>query len=144
MPKTRRKVKTKEKLSRASPRPGRKPSTEAETELDIKERYLDALRRMGFPYHAAKAVNVSPRIVHRWLEEDPAFAATYQDIYEEWEKTRLNDLEAAAYRRALERSDQLMKFLLASLDPKYRDRVEQEMRGKVHVEFEDNLNLEEL
>ena len=115
-----------------------------EDEGELKRQYLDALKRMGFPYHAAKLVGISPRVMHRWLEDDPAFAAHYGEIVEEWEKVRLNDLEAAAFRRALERSDQLMKFLLASLDPKYRDRVEQDVKGKISLDMNENLSLEEL
>jgi len=115
-----------------------------EEEVELKEKYLDHFQRIGYAYHAAKMVGISPRVLHRWIEDDPAFAERYKEIAETIEKIRLNDLEAAAFMRAIERSDQLMKFLLASLDPKYRDRVEQDVRGRVQVEFEDNIDTTNL
>ena len=134
-------VKSRVKDKKAS---GRKPTTPVESEQELKQKYLEVLKRVGFVYHAAKTIGITPRILHRWLQEDPAFALSYQEIVEEPEKLRLNDLEAAAFQRALARSDQLMKFLLSSLDPKYKDRVEAGLRGGVTVTFEDNVATDEL
>lgn len=125
--------------------PGRPTKTEVSSEADLKEKYLDILRRIGYTYHAAKMVGITPKILDRWLQEDPAFAASYKEIVEEVEKLRLNDLEAAAFQRAIARSDQLMKFLLSALDPnKYRERVEQDVKARLNVQWDDNLELEEL
>jgi hypothetical protein len=140
MPQTARKVHVNSRVKRKSNR-GRKPSVPVTEEQELKQKYLEVLKRVGYSYHAAKTVGITPKILHRWLEEDPAFAMSYQEIVEELEKLRLNDLEAAAFQRALARSDQLMKFLLASLDPRYRDRIEQ--KGGITISFSDNVVTEE-
>jgi hypothetical protein len=140
MPQTTRKIHVKSKVKKKSNR-GRKPSVPVTEEQELKQKYLEVLKRVGYSYHAAKTVGITPKILHRWLEEDPAFAMSYQEIVEELEKLRLNDLEAAAFQRALARSDQLMKFLLTSLDPRYRDRIEQ--KGGITISFSDNVTTEE-
>jgi hypothetical protein len=127
---------------RQKSRRGRKPAIAPTDEQALKQQYLDVLKRIGYSYHAAKTVGITPKILHRWLEDDPAFALSYNEICEEAEKLRLNDLEAAAFQRALARSDQLMKFLLASLDAKYKDRIEQ--RGNITVAFQDNVEADTL
>lgn len=66
---------------------------------------------------AAKKVGVDYSTTKRWIENDPTFKARLDEFKDMWE----DNLRAAALKRATEKSDTLLIFLLKSLNPAQYD-----------------------
>ena len=88
---------------------------------DTQARFLKAYRTGGTILDAAAAAKVGRRTHYDWLERDAAYAAAFAEAKEE----AVEGLEAECYKRALNRSDLLLMFLLKAHKPgMYRDRWE--------------------
>jgi hypothetical protein len=102
-------------------------------------RFLAAYARTGTILHAALESGIERRLHYRWLDEDPAYAATFAEA----EVAAVEMLEREARRRAVDGveepiywqgqkidtlrkySDALLIFLLKAARPdKYRERVD--------------------
>jgi hypothetical protein len=93
---------------------------------------------------ACAKADVRYTTVGQWVESDAAFALGMKEIEEEHKMSRLENLEAAATRRALIKSDKLAQFLLERLDPAYGTRIKEEHSGAVTVIFNDNVDTTQL
>jgi len=124
--------------------PRRRPRIPTDKSLPHKERFLISFRKWGMQSKALTDADLTLKQLKAWMEEDEAFAAQFDDILEELELETKEELEAVALKRAVTRSDQLIKFLLGKLDPTYRERSEIEHKGNVQIVYRENLNLEEL
>ena len=79
---------------------------------------------MGTVRSACTAAGIGRRTWYDWLEEDRAFAALVDDAREDV----IDQLEKAAFQRAMDGSDGLLIFLLKALRPgKYRDALKIDM-----------------
>lgn len=89
----------------------------------LKVPFLEAFRKSGTIYEAAGAVGINRDTVNDWRKSDPKFEADYStaniDLTER--------LESTAFSRAMERSDQLLIFLLKARCPDmYRGESQRE------------------
>lgn len=93
-----------------------------------KEAFLDALREGATVKKACATVQVGRSTMYRERDNDPDFAAEWEDAYDEGADV----LEAEAFRRATEMgSDTLLIFLLKARRPeKFRDNVKHEHTGR--------------
>jgi hypothetical protein len=110
--------------------------------INLKDRFLVAYRKWGYRTRAAEEIGITWKTVERWLHEDEAFREHFDDIQSEIELIWQDDLEEAGLRRALSHSDLLLKFILAKLNPKYRDKSEVEHHGT--VVFKENISTDGL
>lgn len=75
---------------------------------------------------ACRAANITRRTYYDWLDEHPEF----RKLAEEAIEAGTDGLEDVAADRAMERSDQLLMFLLKSRRPDlYRERTETRLTG---------------
>ncbi len=87
---------------------------------------LEALARGMSPTSAANAAGVGRSTAYLWRQEDPAFAAEWDDAV----AVGIDRLETEVFRRAIEYSDKLATFLLKKRRPEvYGDRATR--KGKV-------------
>jgi len=77
---------------------------------DRQERFLRAFSQIPHIGEACAAASISRNTYYRWLKEDEAFAEKAKEA----EEYGLDELEAEAIRRAKEKSDVLLIFLLKS------------------------------
>ncbi len=76
-------------------------------------RFLTA-HQLGAPTtQAAQIAGVSRATLYRWRDEDPEFAQAWLESRDK----SMEDLEVAAYRRAIQGNDRLLMFLLKSHMP---------------------------
>lgn len=69
-------------------------------------------------------MNVSPRTIYRWRQEDSEFAQKYVEA----DMNITESLERTAMTRALQSSDTLLIFLLKARNPeKYKERFQHEI-----------------
>lgn len=88
---------------------------------DWREQFLSAYAKHGVVTRACLAAHVSRAVLYLALREEPAFAAAYEEAFE----ASTDELEVEAIRRAKEKSDTVMSFLLKARRPLvYRERVE--------------------
>lgn len=81
---------------------------------------------------ACREIGVSTRSVQRRRKSDPEFAARFDEAYE----LSTQALEREAFRRAADKSDLLLIFLLKARRPNvYRDNVTHEHKGKLTLEL---------
>ena len=78
-----------------------------------KKEFLEVYRRIGVISRTAKEICVSVSAVRGWLKKDEKFKKQFEKAYEEVTDT----LEAEAIRRAMEKSDSLLMFLLRTRKP---------------------------
>lgn len=109
-----------------------------------KETFLIAYGRKGQIKPALQEADISYKVFKTWLEQDPVFKERYEDIKAEIDLAKTELLEDAAIARAVNRSDQLLKFLLENLNPAYKERYSLEHEGKITVQFKENLDLSKL
>jgi hypothetical protein len=95
--------------------------------------FLEAYRKYGVIWRAARAVGISRDAVFDWRRQDRAFATEFNDAL--CSNTEL--LEASAIRRALKGNTALLIFLLKARKPeKYSERYYHRVRnGKVADEI---------
>lgn len=117
-----------------------------------KAAFLVAFKEVGNITHAAKLAGVSRRSHFQWLKNDPQYCIDYGEAQQE----ALENLEAEAYRRAVQGvvepvygsggtgvgtvqvgqirkySDVLLIFMLKGANPeKYRDRIDTKISGAI-------------
>jgi AcrR family transcriptional regulator len=93
-----------------------------------KELFIKHFNELHYVTSAARVVDVNPRTVYRWYENDPEFAAK-MDVAT---KAATEDLECIAEERAKKFSDTLLIFLLKARDPeRFKDRVSTEIDIRV-------------
>jgi hypothetical protein len=98
-----------------------------DTSLERRRRvFLDALGATLNVSLAARRAGVTRQCVYQWREREPGFAAAWQALIDE----RLDDLEAEAFRRAMDGSDMLLWRLLAT---HRREVYGAEVRHRVEV-----------
>jgi hypothetical protein len=89
-----------------------------------KARALARFRQLGTVRSACIAAGIGRRTWYDWLEEDRAFAALVYDARDDV----VDELEKAAFQRAIDGSDGLLMFLLKAFRPsKYRDALKIDM-----------------
>ena len=99
--------------------------------------FLGALTEGASVTAACGRAVITRRTVYVWREADPEFAAAWDDAIE----AGTDALEDEALRRAKDKSDTLLIFLLKARRPeKYKDRVSTEHSGTAHKSFEDWLD----
>lgn len=100
-----------------------------------KQRFLEALAGIGTILHSARAAGISPSQVYQWRLKDPKFEAAYLAAKE----ANTQNLEASAYKRAMEGDTVLTIFLLKSRRPEiYRDRID--VRAQVDATYRAELD----
>lgn len=108
---------------------------------ELKDFFLDALRKVDYRAHACKVVGVPYSAVKRWMESDAEFTEAVLEI----EELITERCRAAVIKRAVDGveepvfyqgvatdtktvySDLLLMFELKRRDPKYRDRAQLEI-----------------
>lgn len=91
-----------------------------------KDRFLDVLEQTNSVTHACKAITINRRTAYLWREQDPEWAADWDDIKE----SNMDELEASAYERAMRGETVLTIFLMKGWKPdKYRDNWRGEITG---------------
>lgn len=98
-----------------TPRPPKPRNVNAQDAF-ITEYFANGGRKQA----AAKVVGVDYSTVKRWFQHDAAFRERVEDFRDMWR----DQLRAVAFKRASEKSDTLLIFLLKSLEPEtYDDQV---------------------
>lgn len=102
---------------------------------DWKERFLRKLTERANVSEAARLAGINRQYAYRARDEDPEFAAGWDEAVEE----AIDKLEAAAWARAKKQSDALMTLLLkAHRGSKYKDAAVQEHRGEITIRYVNN------
>jgi hypothetical protein len=84
----------------------------------------------------ARAIGISQDLVFYWRNHDEPFARAFEEVKKRVRMTRLEELEAEAYKRAKEKSDLLLMFMVKQLDPSYRDKfMEAQLTGDITVKL---------
>lgn len=84
-----------------------------------RETFLAQLRLVPNVSAAARAAKISRNAAYTWRDEDPDFAAAWEDAINE----AVDDLEQVAWERAKDQSDRMMEILLkAHRSDKYVER----------------------
>lgn len=94
-----------------------------------KARALAALAEGATIAEAAKAAGIHRQTLLRWRQSDEAFAVQVADAIE----AGTDVLEDEARRRALDKSDILLMFLLKKRRPEFRDSYRVEHSGGISV-----------
>lgn len=93
---------------------------------DAQYLFIAALGETPNVSRACVLAGIGRRTAYEWREEDPAFAAMWDDALE----AACDELEAVARARAVESSDTLLIFLLKAHRPeKYRETTKHEHSG---------------
>lgn len=101
-------------------------------------KFLDLVAKTGIISAAAQGAGVSRRYVYRLREEDPEFAARW----EEAARIGIETLEDIAIKRAASTSDTLLIFLLKGAKPeKYREN--HHVEGNLNVRSMSDSQLRE-
>lgn len=108
--------------------------------LARKEGFLVAYKKWGSQAKALEEAQVSYKTLQEWLREDAVFAEAFDTLTKELQLGMKEELETAAFRRAVVKSDRLAQFLLMRLDPAYGQRVKHE-EGPIQVILKENLDL---
>jgi len=92
--------------------------------FDTKKRaFLLGFLRLGTVTQAARSVGIDRTTPYIWKKNDPEFAEIFDVIEDLRLELETEKLELEARRRAKERSDRLLEFLLKSYKPhRFRDR----------------------
>ena len=99
--------------------------------------FLGALTEGASVTAACDRAVITRRTVYVWRAADPEFAAAWDDAIE----AGTDALEDEALRRAKDKSDTLLIFLLKARRPeKYKDRVSTEHSGTASKSFEEWLD----
>jgi hypothetical protein len=92
--------------------------------------FLRALAKTPSVTFAAKAAGVSRRTVYDHREQDPEFAAKWDDALNQ----SLDALEHEVYQRAIKDDAQLAMFILKAHRPSiYRERIEAAIAGGIII-----------
>lgn len=84
-----------------------------------REAFLAQIRLVPNVSAAARAAGISRSAAYLWRDDDPAFAAEWDDAVSE----AVDQLEQVAWERATEQSDRMMEILLKAHRPdKYVER----------------------
>jgi|ETNmetMinimDraft_4_1059912.scaffolds.fasta_scaffold09265_1 hypothetical protein len=96
-----------------------------------RDKFLKALADTGLVNSACEIAGIDKKTAYNWRNSDEDFAAAWAEAIDK--STSL--LEDEATRRAMDKSDNLLMFMLKSRDPKYRDRSTQDVniKGKMDV-----------
>lgn len=113
--KAKQKPAPRKKATNATPKKGKKGRR------DWRALFLEALRRSPSVSTAARMAQISRQHVYKARAADAEFAAAWDDALEQ----AVDDLVAAAWKRARGKSDVLAIFLLKAHRPEvYRERIE--------------------
>ncbi len=118
------------------------PLDEVEKRMKI---FLLAYLKYGVKTKARNKAGMSHPQLALWLEMCPGFKEKFDEIHEEF----VDEMEYEANRRAMEKSDSLLQFLLRAnrpekFNPTYNVRANIESEGGIKLMFrEDELNEEE-
>jgi hypothetical protein len=120
------------KSNRRSPTANRtNRAPKKKTVLDWKEHFLDIFRLTANISAACKAVGISRDTFYRRRDSDKAFAEELIEARED----AIEALEFEARRRAMDRSDLLLMFLLKAHRPElYRDKFEVKHAGSIGID----------
>ena len=99
-----------------------------------KKKFIAALTVHGTVYHAAQAAGVSRQTAYRWQREDPEFA----DQWDEARENAVDVVESTIYQQAVGGNTLAAIFYLKAHRPKYRDRLNIDIR-QVQSEIEDRI-----
>jgi len=92
-----------------------------------KTEFLKWLRVTGRVNRACDIVGIGRRTVYEWKSEDPQFREAWIAAKAAARESRVEQLEEAAYERAIKRSDSMLRFMLKAEKPeKYSDNPEVE------------------
>jgi transposase len=107
-----------------------KTKRKAYPQEDAKDIILTWLAGGWSVYRAASEAGVSRQTAYDWREQDPDFAAKWQQAME----SGVDQLEDVARSRAVEKSDRLMEILLKAKRPKeYRERLDVTHAGEASI-----------
>lgn len=91
-----------------------------------RETFLTVLRETCNVSEAARAARIGRRTAYDWRNDDPAFAADWDEAEEE----AVDALEKVARDRAIDGSDRMLEILLKAHRPeKYVERLRSEISG---------------
>jgi hypothetical protein len=95
----------------------------------LQERFAEAyIEAQGIVKSAAKKAGVPYSTARLWLKTKP-----FQQYLDKLKQDRLEALEAVAVKRAIDKSDMLLIFMLKSLAPeKYDDAIRQRKYAEQH------------
>ena len=98
---------------------------------ETRNKFIDALASTGQVNSACEIAGIDKKTAYNWRNSDKEFAVKWSDAIDQ----STSELEDEAIRRAMDKSDNLLMFLLKSRDPKYRDRSTQDLniKGKLDV-----------
>jgi len=96
-----------------------------------RDKFLEALADTGQVNSACAVAGIVKATAYNWRKSDKEFAAKWSEAIDQ----STSELEDEAISRAMDKSDNLLMFLLKSRDPKYRDRSTQDVniKGKVDI-----------
>ena len=97
-----------------------------------KKAILDCIVVCGSVKAACEAVDIDESWVYECRHKDPEFEAAFQIALEKATK----NLEQEAFRRAKKGSDRLVEFLLSRRDPRYKNKEELQLGGKMDIKVE--------
>lgn len=97
-----------------------------------KKAVLDCIVTCGSVHAACEAVGINESYVYEVRHKDPQFEADFQVALERATK----NLEQEAFRRAKKGSDRLVEFLLSRRDPRYKNKEELQLGGKIDIKIE--------
>lgn len=101
-----------------------------------------AFKKYGFKNRALRDADVQWRTLKLWMQEDKAFADAMTELFDETQSSWKDELEEAGIKRAVNHSDNLLKFFLSKLDPSYREKSDLNITGSVAIR--ENVELSEL
>lgn len=118
----------------------RKSATEQKRIALTKQRWLRAYRRGLTIGEACRSVDIGRATFYAWKELDEAFRGAIESAYED----STDALEQECYKRAMNRSDILLMFILKKRKPEYRERWEGHLTQDIQTKMIDPATLKHM
>jgi 20S proteasome alpha/beta subunit len=99
-----------------------------------KKRFIAALTAQGTVYHAAQAAGISRQTAYRWQRDDLEFAEAWDEAMD----NAVDAVESSIYQQAIGGNTLAAIFYLKAHRPKYRDRLNIDLK-QVQSEIEERM-----
>lgn len=117
----------------------KKENPNQDSDKERHDRFVKSLAEFGNVRLACKAAGIARSWAYAQRAENPEFAEAWQSALQEG----VDQLELEAWRRAKEKSDLLLIFLLKAHRPEvFREQVNVQHGGKIHHQVTDKLDRE--